>query len=105
MTNKLAAPLSVALLDGRANYMGDGYFMTLQKDDTVRRNRFQRVLISQQDLARLQISTALSETLEDGRADHTGDGMWLLVQRDEAANLLQNVVLTGQDIANLLAAA
>lgn len=99
------SPAAVVLEDGMAQHMGDGYFMVMQKDATVRRNRFQRVLVGQEDLSHLQDSTALTESLEDGSADHVGDGMWLIVQRDETANVPQNVVLTAQDIGALLAAA
>lgn len=104
MTNDFAAPVSIVLQDGIAAHMGDGYFMVMQEDATVQRDRLQRVLIGQGDLSRLQASTALTETLEDGRADHVGDRMWMLTQRDEAADLSQNVVITAQDIGALLAA-
>ena len=99
------APPSVKLEDGKAEYMGEGIFVVLQKDATVRRHKRQNVVVSISDLQTLKASTRLTETMEDGAADYAGDGMWRLLQMDHEAARIQNVVLTGQDVEALLRAA
>lgn len=105
MTNYFGAPLAVALQDGIAHNMGDGLFVVLQRDQTVRRHKVQNVVVAQEELERLRSSQGLTETLEDGQADYAGDGVWRLLQMDHEAQRMQNVVLTGQDVEALLQAA
>jgi len=47
----------------------------------------------------------LTVDLEEGHAECMGDGMYVVLQRDERTTLLQNVVLTRQDLEAMLAAA
>ena len=105
MTKVALRPAQVKLEEGKAEYMGDGLFIVLQKDETVKRRKWQNVVVSLSELTNLKASTALTETIEDGTADHVGDGMWRLLQMDQEAARMQNVVLTGQDVEALLRAA
>ena len=105
MAKVTICPAQVKLEDGKAEYMGDGLFVVLQKDETVKRRKWQNVVVSISELANLKASTALTETIEDGTADHVGDGMWRLLQMNHEAARMQNVVLTGQDVEALLKAA
>jgi hypothetical protein len=85
--------------------MGDGMFVLLQKDQTVKRHKWQNVVVSALELASLRAAAALTVPIEDGRAEHMGDGTFVLLQMDHTTTRMQNVVLTGQDVEALLKAA
>jgi len=102
------AALSVDLDDGRAELMGDGMVVVDQLDPTQPKGRqHQRVVLSSEDLGRLEVAGALSVVLEDGRAELMGDGLWVIDQTDgerRGAARHQRAVLNQEDIAKLRSA-
>ncbi|UXC90512.1 hypothetical protein EGM87_15985 [Sphingobium sp. RSMS] len=105
MTEVTLQPAPVKLEDGRAEYMGGGLFVVLQKDQTVRRHKWQNVVVSRSDLATLKAIPAHTVPFDDGTAEYVGDGYWRLLQMDHLAQRMHNVVLSGQDVEALLKAA
>jgi len=99
------AVLSVDLEDGRAELMGDGIAVLMQRDMTLKGQKMQNVVVTRRDLEALQDAHgALSIELEDGEAHHMGDGLFVLMQRDYTRRgyPMQNVVVTANDTAALL---
>ena len=105
MAKVTIGPAQVKLDDGKAEYMGDGLFVVLQKDETVKRRKWQSVVVSVSDLQALKALPALTVPIEDGKAEYVGDGYWGLLQMDHVAQRMHNVVLSGQDVETLLQAA
>lgn len=105
MTKVALRPAQVKLEDGKAEYMGDGLFVVLQKDETVKRRKWQSVVVSMSDLQVLKALPALTVAIDGGKAEYVGDGYWGLLQMDHVAQRMHNVVLSGQDVEALLQAA
>ncbi len=102
------AGLSVDLEDGRAELMGDGLAVIMQRDPTAKRQLMQNVVVSREDLEALQADNgALTIKLEDGEAHSMGEGCFVLMQRDytRRGQPMQNVVVSANDTAAMVAAA
>lgn len=101
------AELSIDLDEVRGQFMGDGLVALDQLDPTQPRGcQHQRVILSSEDLGRLEVSDALSVALEDGRAELIGDGLWVIDQTDETQRGIsrhQRIVFSRNDVAKLRA--
>lgn len=100
--------LSIKLEDGAGHYMGDGLFVVLQRDPEAKGRKTQNVVVTSGELASFRAAQSdLNVILEDGEAHHMGDGLYIVMQRDRTrrGEPMQNVMLTANDAAALLALA
>ena len=99
--------LSIRLPEGRAELMGDGIFVMMQRDPDAGGETMQSVVLSVQDLRVMENAAgALTLALDDGEAHYMGDGIHIVLQRDctRPGHSMQNVVITANDRERILAA-